>query len=295
MGLRIDLKQLGYFRAAARAGSLTAAARNVSISQPTLSIAIRRLEAALATTLLHRHRDGVTLTATGTELLGRCDEILASVERAEQAVLGIESEPVGRFVIGCPEALGAFFLPEFIKRMAHQSPRIEFSLWSGTSREVERAVLHRVVDFGLVSRMFPHPELVGVHLFRDHTELFATGPAPRTIQAAKQRLLAGPLLYIEGSAAGSEIMRSLARRRLLPERWLQCGTLELAKSLALGSAGIAILPRRVAECRTEALCSLHPTFPSIEDTISLVYRADFHRTRAAMHVRSSLVTHGRTL
>jgi DNA-binding transcriptional LysR family regulator len=295
MPAHIDLKQLSYFREVARAGSLTAAARIVRLSQPTLSVSIRRLETALATTLLHRHRDGVTLTAAGKELLARSDEILANVERAEQAVLGIQTELVGRFVIGCPEALGAFFLPGFVKRLAADSPRIEVSLWSGTSREVERAVLERSVAFGLVSRMFPHPELVGVPLFRDRTELFAAAPAPRSLRAASQRLLVGPLLYIEGSVAGAEITRALARRRLLPERWLQCGTLELAKSLALAGVGIATLPRRVAECRTDGLQALHPRLPSIEDTISLVYRADLHRTRAAMHVRSQLVSHGRAM
>jgi DNA-binding transcriptional LysR family regulator len=292
----LELVHLRYFRAVARAGSLSAAARTLRVSQPTLSVAMRRLETALGTSLLYRSRAGVRVTATGKELLARSDEILSSVERAEHAVRGLADDEIGQFVLGCPDALGAYFLPTFVNQLIRKAPRLEISLWNGTSREVERAVLDRTVHFGLVARMFPHRELVRVDLFRDRTELFVLGKPPSHLEDAKRQLRDGPLLYVEHLPQEPELLRKLSRRGLLPERRLPCGTLELVKSLALAGVGVAILPRRVAVYgHPGALRLLHPTFPFVEDSISLVYRSDLHRTRAALRLKSELVAHGKTL
>src|SRR5215472_2486697 len=133
-GAALDLAQLRYFRAIAKSGSLTAAARDLGVSQPTLSVALRRMEEALGTTLLLRARDGVELTTTGRALLAHAHDILAGVERAEQTVRGLETHDVGRFVLGCPDSLGAYFLPRFLAGFLERFPRIELSLWNGPSR-----------------------------------------------------------------------------------------------------------------------------------------------------------------
>jgi DNA-binding transcriptional LysR family regulator len=296
MEASMELSQLHYFRTIARSGSLSGAARQLGVSQPTLSIALRRLEEALGSSLFHRGRDGVRLTQTGQALLGHAEHILLSVEVATQAVRGLETEEVGRFVIGCPDTLGAFFLPGLLTRLFRQMPRLELSLWNGVSREVERAVLERQADFGLVSRMLPHPELVRVELFEDVTQLFALGPAARTLQQAKERMRQAPLLYVERLPTTPEMLRRLGEMGALPERRLPCGTAELVKNMALAGVGVAILPARAAAYgHPGALVPVHRSLPSVPDTVSLIYRADLHRTRACLRLKEELVAHGRAL
>jgi len=83
---------------------------------------------------------------------------------------------------------------------------------------------------------------------------------------------------------------------LLPTRRLSCGDLELVKSLALEGVGPALLPRRVAAYgHPGRLVRLHEELPFIPDVISLVYRADMHRTKASVRLKDALVTHGRSL
>ena len=89
----MDLLSLRYFRAIAREGSITAAARVLGVSQPTLSVAIRNLEEELATRLVTRTRAGVELTATGVVLLGRADAILAQVDEAADILLDGSQDP----------------------------------------------------------------------------------------------------------------------------------------------------------------------------------------------------------
>jgi DNA-binding transcriptional LysR family regulator len=91
------------------AGTFTHAAERLFIAQPTLSQQAQRLEQIVGTSLLHRHRDGVRLTAAGTVLLGAARDVLSAVDHAvsqtrQAAGLGL---PQLRFVIPAdlPDAL----------------------------------------------------------------------------------------------------------------------------------------------------------------------------------------------
>jgi molybdate transport repressor ModE-like protein len=294
---RLDLAHLRYFEAIADSGSLSAAARALGVSQPTLTVAVKNLEEQLGTTLLHRSREGVKLTSTGRELLDHAGQVFALLERARERILGLQADDVGSFVIGCHESLGAYFLPSFMRAFLGEAPRIELSLWNGTSAAVTDAVVAREVDFGLVVNPRPHPELVLVELFHDAMDVVvAASSAPADREAADARLRAGPLVYAGRVGQCQELIDRLAALGLLPTRRLSCGDLELVKSIALQGVGVALLPRRVAAYEQEGrLVRLHPELPFIPDSICLVYRGDLHRTRAAMCVKDALAAHGKRL
>jgi DNA-binding transcriptional LysR family regulator len=312
----MDLTHLRYFRTIADCGSLTAAARALRVSQPTLTVAMQQLEQKLETTLLLRERTGVRLTTTGEELLRHAIEILALVERAEQSIRGLETDDVGRFVIGCHESLGAYFLPEFMVSFVREAPRLELTMWNGPSAEVLRAVVDNKVHFGLVVNPQPHPDVVLVELFHDAVDVFVAADAEispqshrirrgggpprssrvRTMEAARALLRGGPLVYTARVPQCQELLQQLGRAGLLPDRLLPSGDFELVKSLAIAGIGVALLPRRVAAQGTGgALVRLHPDLPYVPDVIALVYRADMHRTRAAMRLKDALVRHGKAM
>src|SRR5579884_3188870 len=127
----LDVTQLRYFQAIARHASLTRAAGELGVTQPALTASLQRLEGALGTTLFTRTGEGVSITSTGTELLHHAEEILAALERAEQAIAGLETGERGRFVLGCPESLGIYFLPPVLARVARELPRVELALVTG--------------------------------------------------------------------------------------------------------------------------------------------------------------------
>ena len=293
----LDLTHLKYFQAIAEHGSLTAAAKKLQVSQPTLTVAMKNLEERLSTTLLLRSRAGVTLTATGQELLGHAEDIFALLERAEQRITGLESEDVGSFVIGCHESLGAYFLPEFMIGFLQAHPRVELTLSNTSSAEVTDAVVARRVDFGLIVNPIPHPELVLIELFKDAMDFFVPASADIASEAdAHARLREGPLVFAGRVRECQDLLGRLSADGMLPARLLSCGDLELVKSFALAGLGVALLPRRVADYGQKGkLRRLHPSLPFFPDTIFLAYRADMHKTRAATRLKDAMVAHGRGL
>jgi DNA-binding transcriptional LysR family regulator len=193
-------------------------------------------------------------------------------------------------------------------------------------------VIERRTHFGLVVNPHPHPDLVIVELFHDAMDVMVAEDAPPpsrplstllamreasavdddsppmtervswvdsgdpAFMAAKHRLLAGPLIYAGRVKQCQELCDQLAGAGLLSVRKLVCGDLELVKSLALAGIGPALIPRRVAAYGHDGrLVRLHPSLPFIPDTICLLYRADMHRTKAAMRVKDELVAYGKRL
>lgn len=290
----MDLSSLERFRLIAEKGSLTAAARALGCAQPTLSAMVQRLEEHYGTTLLLRTSRGIELTTTGEVLLAESAALFDRLDAIEQIIAGLEDGEVGRFVVGCNDSLGAYFLPGFLPGFCADAPRIEITLWNGTSAEVRQKVIDREVQFGLVVNPAPHPDLVMVELFRDAVDLMVTAPADDAA-AARARLRMGPIVYAERLPQAQAYLAFFEAEGIAPARLLPCSGLELVKSFGAAGHGVAILPRRVAQYGRSGLVRLHRSLPSMPDRIVLLYRGDIHRTRAAMRLKDALVEHGRAM
>jgi DNA-binding transcriptional LysR family regulator len=295
----MELYQLKYLVAIARSNSISGAARDLGVSQSTLSAAVSRLEQECGTTLFLRTRDGVRATETGALLVERASALLASVDRTLEEVREIETEARGRFVVGCHDSLGSYFLPELLQTLAAKMPSVELQIWNGSSMDVRDAVLRREVHFGLVVNTLPHLDLVIVNCFEDEILVMGLGPPPADLEMAEAVLRAGPLVW-PSRAPFDDVVRRLAARNLVSARRIPVGDLGLARSLGCAGVGPVVLPRRVAELgtppgQTPQLVGLHPELPAFRDQIHLVFRADLHRTRAGARVREEILARGRAL
>jgi DNA-binding transcriptional LysR family regulator len=295
----LNSTSLAYFVRIADLGSLTAAARELRVSQPSLSVAIRKLEEELDTTLLVRGRRGVTLTATGEALLRHARHALRTLDDARQEIHGLESEPRGDFVVGAHESLAAYCLPRFMASFLRTHPGIRLSLWNGNSREVERVVVEREVDIGLVVNPTQHPDSIVTTLFHDRVELIAAATLVRRVRKAGigELLASQPLVYVPVLRQVQYILGALSKQGLAPSQHLPCSSMELVKSLVIDGVGIGILPYRVAThgVASGRLVAVSRELPSFDDSIALVRRFDMHQTAAARLLLDALREHGRSM
>ncbi|MFV8751493.1 LysR family transcriptional regulator [Nannocystaceae bacterium ST9] len=292
----MDVASLRYFRQIARVGSMTAAARDLGLTQPSLSSSMRRLEEDLGATLFLRHRGGVTLTEAGSELLRHADDIFAALERASLAVHGLERELIGSFLLGCNESLGAYFLPRLFPDLLRGAPKLDVSLRNANSSTIQSEVLDRQVHFGLVVNPIPHPDLVMVPIFRDAVDFFVpAGSGMATLEQAHERIRESPLILVGRVPQCGVLATSLAERLVAPKRVLNCGDFELVASLTLANLGVGVLPRRIAMHNRTSLERLHAGLPNFVDDIFLVYRSDLPKTRSANFIKDTIVRCAREL
>jgi LysR family transcriptional regulator, benzoate and cis,cis-muconate-responsive activator of ben and cat genes len=130
----MELRQLKHFVAVGEAGSITAAARDLRLTQPALSRQIKALEEELGTALLERGAHSITLTPAGELLLAEARKLIrfseAMVEKVQASALG---EPLR---VGYAPSLAGEFLSVAIERFTQFHPRVRVSLYDWSSAEM---------------------------------------------------------------------------------------------------------------------------------------------------------------
>ncbi len=115
--MAFSLRQLQYFIAVAENGSVSSAAHELSISQSTVTEALRDLELDLGIRLLERHARGVDLTLKGHHFLRHARKILGDVADARRALAGAEATALtGRLTIGVTPLVAGYIYPDLIAR-----------------------------------------------------------------------------------------------------------------------------------------------------------------------------------
>jgi LysR family transcriptional regulator, hydrogen peroxide-inducible genes activator len=124
--LNISLKQLRYYLIAAKHKSLRQAARELKISQPSLSAQLKGLEETLGVVLFERNRGGVLLTPLGRELIGEATQAINATESIIDAANYVKNGPSGTFRLGTSPALGPYSLPRVLPSIHKEFRGIKF-------------------------------------------------------------------------------------------------------------------------------------------------------------------------
>ncbi len=154
----MDFRQLNYFIAVAEAGSMSAAARALFVTQPTLTVAIRKLEKSLDAELLDRSTTPLTLTPAGHYLFDEGKKILASVEELAEHTRALGNSVRTRIRIGLTVLFSIQFMPQITRFMASH-PDIEVSLIQSGSRHLQHCLAAGDLDCGVVSYPRYEPNL----------------------------------------------------------------------------------------------------------------------------------------
>lgn len=126
--LDIDWNLIRSFAAVAETGSLSAAARKLRASQPTLGRHITELEQVLDVTLFRRGRAGYKLTKQGADLLGRAQAMREEAEAFSRLALGATEEVAGTVRIAASEMISTYVLPPMLALLASEEPGIEIEI-----------------------------------------------------------------------------------------------------------------------------------------------------------------------
>jgi DNA-binding transcriptional LysR family regulator len=146
----MDLRQLLYFTTLAETLNFHRAAERLNISQPPLTVAIRKLEDELGAPLFIRSARGVVLTPAGEAALPSARAALSQSEQVRQAVREDFMGERGRLTIGFVSSAIYALLPRIIPAYRRRFPRVELVLEEATSVEIARRIRLRRMDVGFV-------------------------------------------------------------------------------------------------------------------------------------------------
>jgi LysR family transcriptional regulator, nitrogen assimilation regulatory protein len=154
-GQALNLIQLRYFVAAARAESFTAAALHLNVAQSALSRQIANLEADLGVALFHRAGKRVQLAPAGARILPAASKLLVDLEDIRATAQAEPGDVRGVVRFGCDPSLGDVLFPRLIVRLRDTHPGVQLDPFQYLSAELQGALMSGRLDAAIIS--FPDP------------------------------------------------------------------------------------------------------------------------------------------
>ena len=244
----MTIRHLRIFTAVAEAGSMSAAARALFVSQPSVSQAIGELEKEYGVKLFERLSQKLYLTGEGELLLSYSRHILDSVSQLEQAMGQAAKGPTLR--IGCSVTVGTCLIGGLLDILEQRMPELETRVVVANSAQIEQAILNNQVDLGIVEGILKSPELQITPVCKDELAVVCGSghPLAREKTVTVQMLSGQSYLSREDGSAGRNQLEQLLEEQGVQLRRSFCSTnTEAIKNALIRGRGIAILSRRMVE------------------------------------------------
>ena len=275
----MDLRQLGYVVAIVDHGGFTRAADALHIAQPSLSQAVRTLEAELGAALFHRTGRTVVLTAAGEALLGPARQALRDADNARAAVAEVVGLAAGHLDVVCLPTLAVFPVAEVVGQFRRDHPLVTVRLAEPEdASSVADRVRTGISEVGFAELPLPADDLE-THELASHDFLAvlppgdATGGPRRPRRLSLRSLATMPLITTPvGTSMRHQIDGAFAAAGLTPNLAVETDHREVIVALVLAGAGAAILPRPVAESAAARGATVRDITPEIRRRVGLVHR-----------------------
>jgi len=145
----MDLRDLRLFLAVAAAGSISRAADAQHMTQPALSVVIKRLEEDLGTPLFERLPKGVVMTSAGEQLRQHAKDILMRTELAYEEISQQARVPSGQVAIGLPQSLARFLTVPLVSDVVARWPQIRLQIVELSSGYIPDYLQKGDIDLGM--------------------------------------------------------------------------------------------------------------------------------------------------
>ncbi|MBS0663232.1 MAG: LysR family transcriptional regulator [Verrucomicrobia bacterium] len=247
----MEFFQLRYFESIARLGSLTAAAAECHVSQPSLSTQLRNLEDEFGTRLLERRSRGVVPTRAGERLLVTARRLLGEVETCRRDVRHRNYAGLPELRLGIQPFLASVMLPGLLSRFLGGHDSYQVIVRELSHYQVTESLLSHTVDLCLSSLVRPvSAPLASRVLFTLRYALFTQPdhPAARLRRPQLRDLLAHRLALYNDPAGIVERVTQLGDQAGTPARVIFCSDQALTVfEMASAGLGVAVLPTLFAE------------------------------------------------
>jgi DNA-binding transcriptional LysR family regulator len=236
----MDAADLKFFEEVAQSGGMSRAAKKLNTVQSNVTRRIRTLESELNVSLFNRTGRGVSLTPAGEQLLPFAIRVARLIDEAARAI-GDDGRPKGSLVVGSLETTAALRLTPFLSQFVADFPEVDFSLKTGTSRELVEDVLEHRLEGAFVCGPVHHPDLLQRKMYQERLVLLTARRETSLGTYLRKNDLR--MVVLRAGCSYRLILESwLAHRGIVGVRLLEFGTLEAIIGCVEAGLGMTLLP-----------------------------------------------------
>lgn len=259
----MNIKHAQYMLTVLKEGSITAAAKKLYISQPSLSQMIKLVENTLGTPIFNRSTDPITLTYAGEKYIEAAKKILTINDNLIKEIEEINHEEHGTIKLGIPVQRAMQVMPYVLPRFYAKYPHVKVDVRESGSANTEAAVLDGNVDLACLTTYPKHEELNYILIEEEELVLLTS----RNSQLAKRIPSGTPISITEAknekfisSKVGHSVRdtqdRLFVTYDIQPEILMETSSIEVGKRTAIACDAVMICPINYIEMTPE----LHPGY-----------------------------------
>ena len=285
----MNLRDLRYLLAVAEHGHFGRAAEACSISQPTLSVQVRKLEELLGTALFERTSKTVTPTVACERLIGHVRAAVAEADAILAVARNLRDPLAGRFRLGVIPTLAPYLLPLVFAPLREELPTLEVEPWEDqTAALLERLRAHEL-DAALLGTEVDGPDLASQPLFAE--PFLAALPPEHPLAArevvAEEQLAEDILVLADGHCLRDQALAACGRSGVLGGR-LRAASLSTLLNMVAAGYGTTLIPGLAAGAAQDAGIVLRPLAAQAGRTVRIAWRTRFPR-RAAVEAMGEVI------
>lgn len=296
--MNFTIRQLRYFEALARHGHFGRAAAACAISQPALSVQIKRLEEELAAPLFERGARKIRLTIFGEEIALRAREILRSVDEVGDFARAAQDRLAGRLRIGVIPTVAPYLLPTIIQTLSRTHAGLDIHVRESLTQKLILELVEGRLDTAIVALPVSEPSLSEVALFAENFVLVRPRrdrgkPAPEAEALRDMRLL----LLEEGHCFRDQALAFCNLQSALLRDDLDASSLSTLVQLVGAGIGVTLIPEMamVVETRSAAVAVSRFRDPQPSRTIGMIWRKTSPLTREFLQISECVRQSAETL
>lgn len=242
----MTLRHLKIFKEVCDCRSVTQAAKNLYIAQPSVSAVIAEMEKHYHVALFGRIKNRLVITEAGQELYERACNVLNGFEDFENCAY--KKSRADAVKIGTSLTIGTFLLPKLLQKMKTEIPTARPQIKIFPKETVEKAVLTGELDMGLVENAVDLQNFDAQKFYRDELVAACAKDYPAPDELKIEDLYAHRFILREkGSASRERFERFLQENGVKIEPFIESANPQAALHCAAAGLGIAVLPLGIIE------------------------------------------------
>jgi DNA-binding transcriptional LysR family regulator len=273
----MEIRQLQYLISAVRRGSIRGAADEHFVTQPAVSIQLRKLEEELGEKLLLRSGRGIVPTQTGAYFIRYADDILQRLEALRKTIQEMKGLESGFLRVGAIDSAGVYVLPPVFRSFRKKHPGVEIRVTVSDTRGLIASLDAGEIELAIVTLPHPGEDFNELPVYEDQMVLVAH--SRHELARIKKPTLravadAGLIMYPSQSTTRRLIERVFIENEISPRAIMEISSPEAMKRLTEAGLGASILPLRVVapEVRRGTLKVIPTGRARFSRMLGLVYR-----------------------
>lgn len=247
----VTMRQLEYFIQTAEAGSITAAAQALHVSQSALSMSIGELERSLGVQLFVRQPRGMALSRAGAQVLTDARRLVAGLADLQNSARDSQHSLAGPLQVGCYSTLSPLLLPPVIAAFVERHPGVHLTFVEGSHAVLEEQLRTGALDLAILYDYGPplarrSGDLAAQPILSSAPYVLLPEEHPLAAQpdVSLKDLADQPLILFSLPPGGEYFLSLFSQAGLEPRVRFQTSSYELVRSLVARGLGYSILSQR---------------------------------------------------